>query len=58
MTGFIIAGLVAVNAVMWTEIITRGPTRKPGVFEEHPMVGVAVVCAGAVIGMWIHGSLA
>lgn len=57
MTAFIIGALVGLNAVVWTEIISRGPTHKLGVFEEHPMVGVAIVCAGAVVAMWIHGNL-
>lgn len=57
MTAFVIGALVGGNIVLWTEIVSRGPNRKLGVFEEHPMLGVAVVCAGAVVAMWVHGRL-
>lgn len=57
MTAFFIGALIGGNVILWTEVVSRGPTRKPGVFEEHPMVGVAVVCFAAVAAMWIHGRL-
>lgn len=61
MTAFIIGALVGVNAVFWTEVVSRSPERggyRPGIFEEHPLLGIAIVGAGAVVGMWIHGNLA
>lgn len=60
MTAFIIGALVGLNTVMWTEIVSRSPERggyRPGIFEEHPMLGVAIVCAAAVVAMWIRGSI-
>lgn len=56
-----IGAFIAGNVVLWTEIVSRSPERggyRPGIFEEHPLLGVAIVGAGAVVGMWIHGNLA
>lgn len=57
---FVIGTFVAGNVVLWTEVISRSPERggyRPGIFEEHPMLGVAIVCAGALVAMWVHGNL-
>lgn len=59
-TAFTIGALIGGNAILWTEVISRAPKDggyRTGVFEEHPMVGVAVVCFAAVAAMWIHGAL-
>lgn len=56
MTGAVIGFLVGVNAVMWTQVITRKP-RSLGFFDTHPYLGVAVICVASVVASYIEARI-